>query len=236
MMRSWIYKNARPVIAASAIISFVTHATAITAWVIGTLPAPGLPQTSIANRVFFIPPPDRIPTQPGSRQALRYVKTDAPGLGTGDGPRMMGEARPVPTNDVSAGKPTESKDTVTADPVAPTVGKDSVYSILEVDTAVVRSTSSAAPAYPLKLLQTHVEGFVSAQYTVDTTGFADTTSFQVIQATHKEFIQAVKDALPYMRFSPAKIGSTRVRQQVQQQFSFKINDSTNAPARRRPPA
>jgi protein TonB len=213
----------------------ITHATAITAWVVGTLPGPGLPQTSFANHIFYIPPPDRLPTQPGSREALKYVKTDAPGVGVGDGPRLMGDARPVQSIDESAGKQVEAKDTVTAANVPQTVGKDSVFSVLEVDTAVVRSTSSAAPAYPLKLLQAHVQGYVNAQYTVDTTGFADTTSFIVMQATHKEFVQAVKDALPYMRFSPAKIGPTKVRQQVQQQFSFKITDTNTVTPKRRPP-
>jgi hypothetical protein len=235
-MRLWIRNTARTLVAASVTVSIVTHASVITGWVIGTLPAPGMPSTSIANHIFFIPPPDRVPTQPGSRQAIKYVKTDAPGVGTGEGPRMMGEARPTATNDETVGKPTESKDTVTAAPVAPTVGKDSVYSILDVDTAVVRSASSAAPAYPLKLLQTHVQGFVNAQYTVDTTGFADTTSFEVIEATHKDFVRAVKDALPYMRFTPAKIGPIKVRQRVQQQFSFKISDSGAVAPRRRPPA
>jgi hypothetical protein len=32
----------------------------------------------------------------------------------------------------------------------------------------------------------------------------------------------VRDALPYMRFSPAKIGSHKVRQLVQQSFTFRI--------------
>jgi protein TonB len=149
---------------------------------------------------------------------------------------MMGEARPVSSIDASAGKQVDAKDTVTAANVPQTVGKDSVFSVLEVDTAVVRSTSSAAPAYPLKLLQSHVQGYVNAQYTVDTTGFADTTSFIVMEATHKEFVQAVKDALPYMRFSPAKIGPMKVRQRVQQQFSFKIADTVSAAPKRRPPA
>lgn len=235
MIRSWIPKNAKALILASIAVSIVTHATAITAWVIGTLPAPGLPPTSFANHIFYIPPPDRLPTQPGSREAIKYVQTDAPGIGAGDGPRLMGDARPVASIDDSRGRAVETKDTVTAANVPPTVGTDSVFSVLEVDTAVVRSTSSAAPAYPLKLLQAHVQGYVNAQYTVDTTGFADTTSFIVMEATHKEFVQAVKDALPYMRFSPAKIGAIKVRQRVQQQFSFKISDTNTVAPKRRPP-
>jgi protein TonB len=100
--------------------------------------------------------------------------------------------------------------------------------VLDVDTAVVRTASSAAPAYPLKLLEQHIQGFVNAQYVVDTTGFADTTTFVVLQATHQDFIVAVRDALPYMRFEPAKIGRDKVRQLVQQQFSFRIADTATA--------
>jgi len=112
---------------------------------------------------------------------------------------------------------------------------DSVFSVLEVDTAVVRSASSAAPAYPLKLLTAHIMGSVSARYVVDTTGFADTASFEVMKSTNPEFTTAVREALPYMRFTPAKIGSVKVRQLVEQQFSFKITDTaTVAPPKKKP--
>ena len=74
----------------------------------------------------------------------------------------------------------------------------------------------------MDLLSKHVEGTVVARYIVDTTGFADTTSFEVIRSTNPEFIRSVRDALPYMRFSPAKIGSHKVRQLVEQPFTFRI--------------
>ena len=78
-------------------------------------------------------------------------------------------------------------------------------------------------------------GTVAARYVVDTTGFADTTSFEVLNSPNPEFIKAVKEALPYMRFSPAKIGSMKVRQLVEQQFSFKITDTTTAVAAKKKP-
>jgi len=109
-----------------------------------------------------------------------------------------------------------------------------VFSVLEVDTAVVRSASSAAPAYPLKLLTAHIMGSVSARYVVDTTGFADTASFEVMKSTNPEFTTAVREALPYMRFTPAKIGSVKVRQLVEQQFSFRITDTVTAPPKKKP--
>jgi len=79
---------------------------------------------------------------------------------------------------------------------------------------------------------------VNAQYIVDTTGFADTTSFIVLQSTNTEFTSAVRDVLPYMRFEPARIGLSKVRQLVQQQFTFKITEPVAAapakPAPRKP--
>lgn len=225
MMRSWFRNNARTLVLVSAVISVATHAAVIAAWVLGTLPAPELPRDAIANHVFYIPPPDRVVGREGNRESITYVKVDAPGLGSGEGARMMGEARPT-TADQTAGRATApSPDSVTAERAEPAAGRDSVFSVLEVDTAVARMASSAAPAYPLSLLKAHVEGYVNARYIVDTTGFADTASFVVLQATNPLFVTAVREALPFMRFQPAKIGAMKVKQLVQQQFSFKITDT-----------
>src|SRR5581483_5824005 len=182
-------------IISSATISIAAHAMLIGAWVVSTMPSAEMAPDSIANRVYYIPPPDRVPSQGGSRETVHYITLAKEGPGTGEGPRMMGEARPPITADTVVGD--QARDTVTAPQVEPTPGNDSVYSVLEVDSAVVRSASSAAPAYPIKLLESHTMGYVQAQYVVDTTGFADTTSFRVIKATHPDFITAVKEALPY---------------------------------------
>jgi len=235
MMRLWVnsYTKSTPVVT-SATLSLAAHAAIIAAWVVATLPAANVPTDSIANRVVFLPPPDRVPTAQSSAPGVRYIQLAPEGPGTGMGARMMGDARPV-TADQTVGN--KARDSVSAPAeVAPEPTQDSVFSILDVDTAVVRTANSAAPAYPLKLLTAHITGSVAAQYIVDTTGFADTASFVVIKATNPEFVAAVKEALPYMRFQPAKIGPMKVRQLVEQQFSFHINDTTTAaaPPKRRP--
>jgi len=221
-----------PVIS-SASLSVLAHAAIITAWVLGTLPRSDMPFDSVRREPIYLPPPDRAPSQGGSREAVHYVKLAPEGPGVGEGPRMMGDTRPPTTRDEIVGD--RSKDTVTSTPVPPSTGEDSVYSVLEVDVAVVRAANSAAPAYPLKLLQQHLSGSVAAQYIVDTTGFADTSSFQVLNTPRAEFIQAVKDVLPYMRFEPARIGKVKVRQLVEQQFSFKITDAETTAAKPRKP-
>lgn len=234
MMRLWFNSySVRVTLVGALVVSVVFHAATITAWVFATMPQPSVEQGSIANRVFFIPPPDRVPSPGGTGERVRYVTFGPEGPGSGEGARLMGDARPT-TVGQSLGRDTTAKDSVTMQPAVATP-RDSVFSVLEVDTAVVRLASSAAPAYPLTLLEQHIQGFVNAKYTVDTTGFADMSTFVVLDATHKEFADAVRDALPYMRFSPAKIGKTKVRQLVQQQFTFKINDtSTVTPKTKKP--
>lgn len=234
MMRLWVQSYTREQsMAGVGMMSAAVHALLIAAWVYGTLPAENVPEGSIANRVIYIPPPDRAPGGAPVREVVHYVHStmDGPGAGEGASARTMGDERPAPASDASIGRVPPAPDT--ADHAAeeePAGLADSVFSVLEVDTAVVRMANSAAPAYPLKLLEQRIMGSVQAQYIVDTTGFADTASFTVIYATHPEFAAAVKQALPHMRFMPAKVGSAKVRQLVEQQFSFKITDTTPATA------
>jgi hypothetical protein len=233
MMLLWAssYAKATPVMT-SATLSVVAHAVVIGAWVVATLPPPELPADSFANRTYpkYQPPPDRRPGQAGSRETVHYIDlASKEGPGAGDGPRTIGDEPPATlSKEIGRAAPA---DTVSSQATAPVAGDpDSVFSVLDVDTAVVRMANSAAPAYPLKLLEARVMGYVSARYIVDTTGFVDTASFSVVKATNPEFIDAVKDAMPYMRFTPAKMGSIKVRQLVEQQFTFKIDTTRVAGA------
>jgi protein TonB len=241
MMRLWVQSYSRgstvaPIVPIAA-MSGVVHAVVIALWVIATLPAAQVAPDSIANRVYFIPPPDKAPGGPGTtHEVVHYLSLE--GTPTGDGaPRVAGDAPPVPAENKVAVQP--QRDTTLAPaptPTPPPGNSDSVFTILDVDTAVVRSASSAAPAYPIKLLDAKITGSVLAQYIVDTTGFADTASFHVMKATNQGFVDAVREALPYMRFKPAKIGPMKVRQLVEQNFSFKINiDTAAAPGRIKKP-
>jgi hypothetical protein len=229
MMRSWANSDVTPALRwSSASFSAVFHVVTIAAWVVATLPPAGLLTKAFENRAIpvYRPPPDRVPTQPGSRAAIRYIDLATSPVGFGDGAHGFGNAKPTRFIRDSVAR---GRDSITAPEAPQTAGPDSVYSVLDVDIAAVRTASSAAPAYPLKLLEKHVQGFVNAQYVVDTTGFADTTSFVVLQSTNSEFTTAVRDVLPYMRFEPARLGVAKVRQLVQQQFTFKINEAAALP-------
>lgn len=77
--------------------------------------------------------------------------------------------------------------------------------------------------YPESMRTSGEEGEVMAQFVVNENGRVETGTFKVLTSAGSAFTQAVKDALPRMRFRPAQIGSTNVAQVVQQAFLFKLN-------------
>ena len=82
---------------------------------------------------------------------------------------------------------------------------------------------SAAPAYPPELLGEGIEGYVIVRYVVGSDGRADSSSLAVLTTTHRGFADAVRAALPYMRFTPARVDGRPVRQLVEQPFRFQIH-------------
>ena len=48
-------------------------------------------------------------------------------------------------------------------------------------------------------------------------------TFKVLKATNDLFANAVRSALPNMRFYPAEVGGKKVKQLVQQSFQFKLD-------------
>jgi hypothetical protein len=237
MMRLWFSSYVRrSSVLPEATLSGAAHVVVIALWVFATLPAIQVAEDSISNRLYYIPPPDKLPGGPAAavHEVVHFVSVTGKGQGeeVGQGTRAQGNAAPS-VADKNTGR--MERDTVldpapVTAPPPPPGREDSIFTVIDVDTAVVRSANSAAPAYPLKLLEAHVTGAVSAQYVVDTTGFADTASFRILKASNPGFIDAVRDALPYMRFRPAKIGAMKVRQLVEQTFTFKIADTVVAVA------
>lgn len=92
----------------------------------------------------------------------------------------------------------------------------------QVEKPVAQAPGSPGPRYPDILRGNGIEGEVIAQFIVDTTGRAEPSSFKVLKTTHELFAEAVRTALPKMRFIPAELGGRKVKQLVQQPFSFTI--------------
>ncbi|HEY4216502.1 MAG TPA: hypothetical protein VGM67_05160 [Gemmatimonadaceae bacterium] len=228
MMRLWLDSYARRsfIVVSSATISIVAHSILIGSWVFATLPPPGMPIDGMANRTYpeYVPPPDQHPGFSGSHESVHYIALAEVGPGVGEGAHKVGDERATMTDPTIGPAPIDSTPTPAAPPPPPGE-EDSVFTVIDVDSAVARAANSAAPEYPPKLLASHVMGFVATRYVVDTTGLADTASFVVLESTNPGFVTAVRNALPGMRFKPAKIGPLKVRQLVEQTFSFRIDDS-----------
>jgi protein TonB len=66
---------------------------------------------------------------------------------------------------------------------------------------------------------------VLAQFVVDTTGRYESGTFKVLKSSNEQFTNAVKSALPRMKFYPAEVGGRKVKQLVQQPFTFSLQKS-----------
>lgn len=226
MMRLWVesYSRSTPV-SSSATISVVTHVLLIGAAIASTTRPANLAADWIENRAYYLPPPNREPSQAGSRETIKYIALAPEGLGAGYGP--VGGEGPAIVQDPSEKIGDLGRDLTNSESQPTLGGNDSVFTQLEVDSIVARYPGSAAPAYPIEMLKQGVQGSVTTQYVVDTTGFADTTSLRILRTTNPDFTEAVRAALPLMRFFPAKVGDKKVRQLVEQEFSFKIEQAAN---------
>jgi protein TonB len=103
------------------------------------------------------------------------------------------------------------------------IGSDATtYYSSQVEMRARLDSRSPTPPYPETLRGAGIEGEVDAQFVVDTSGKADVASFRIVQSTNELFSASVRSTLPRMRFLPAEIGGRKVRQLVEQPFSFSI--------------
>jgi TonB family C-terminal domain len=226
-MRLWIHSYTSTTAAApSAVLSVAAHVVLIGAAVYGTGVQSRELVEQISQRIYYLPPPDRMPASDAVRERIQYVDV-------GNGARTRGEVKPEGTlpglpkpAENAGGRGAPGADPVDQQSQFPTASDDSVYSILNVEESAVRSEGSAAPIYPPELIANGVEGAVVTTFVIDTTGRADTTTIDIVQSSHPLFVASVRTAIPGMRFSPAMVQGRRVRQVVEQRFQFRITPPT----------
>lgn len=211
-----------------AVVSVAAHVALVGAAVAATLPRDKGERADDPSSIPFVKyllPPDHAPS-PGIRQeTIHWVPIGSQGGGNEGTAIADAASKSVLAPALAGSRPDQGgkSEPVVPDLKAPDVSD--VMTVLDVDSAVTRYDDSAAPAYPPKMLSARLEGSAAVQFIVDTTGFPDTTSFRVLEATQPDFARAVREALPHMRFRPAVAQHHKVRQLVQQLFRFKI-DST----------
>lgn len=180
-------------------------------------PPPGQP-SALDRLVVFLVPPDRTPS-PGEEPTGMTWGTVAAAERQGGGTAAEVEGG---TEQIAARGEVPLLDSEALNAVPQSMEAEDAYTVLEVDSMVVRDPTSAAPEYPEHLRTQGIEGSAFVRYVVDTLGRVDTLTYRVVRTTHPDFAVAVRRALPYMRFRPALHGSRRVRQLVEQNFNFKL--------------
>lgn len=213
----------------SMIPSIAFHAGVIFLAVRATANAALAPATSPQESplVYFPPRPPAMPSAPahGSSSARpnpqQLPRTDIPTLSFTVGqipPALPARSQGLPTVDefrsgglptVGWGNPGES-------------GATSVLRGDEVDRQVEPLGGGPRPDYPDALRAASVGGTVVAEFVVDTSGRPEPASFHTIRADDPRFVTAVRAAVLRARFRPAEAAGRRVRQLVQEPFTFAI--------------
>jgi protein TonB len=177
---------------------------------------PGAVDTSAGRLLpaLYLYAPDRRPAVP---KEVRIPIPAPPGIpkaasGPVTAPELPGNSPPTPP----------ARQEGLAIPGLNEASFDSVFAALEVDSEVVRYEWSTAPAYPDSLRREGTEGYVEAEFVVDTTGRVDLSTIRILHSSHSEFATSVRIALAGMAFRPAWRGFRKVRQLVGQRFAFRI--------------
>ena len=103
------------------------------------------------------------------------------------------------------------------------ISADQPYFEFQVEKQVRQVPGTGNLRYPDSLRKANVEGEVLAQFVVGADGKYEDGSFKVLRSDHALFSQAIAAALPNMVFTPAEVGGAKVKQVVQQPFTFAMS-------------
>lgn len=138
-------------------------------------------------------------------------------------PRPTQQPTPAPAPPIEEASASDlANANVTGLAVGGTPSDRDAYYDYEVGIAAATLGGGIRPRYPEALRQSRVEGRVEVEFVVDERGRVDMRTVKVVESTHDLFTAAVRNALGGMRFSPAKVGGTPVRQYVRLPVIFKL--------------
>ncbi len=213
--------------AAGAIVSVATHTVLIAAALYATAQArvqPSAPGETVRT-VYF--PPSRNPrsdVRPTTRTHQPLVK--APSL-TFVPPRIDISVPRIDVTDVVS-RPGDFSSAPMASVGSSSGGEpggspgDAHFRADQVEKQVAVVPGSAPPRYPEVLRNSGVEGRVIAEFVVDQHGRVEDGSVRFAHSDNPLFDDAVRVALRRMRFIPAEVGGTKVKQLVQMPFVFTL--------------
>lgn len=199
-------------------VSVVLHAAIALALIGGAgqtiLQSAPVSESIISSALRYLLPPDS-PGTAANEPAARWSSMQA-GQPLPADPNVYNATRVPPQGTT---KP-EPQDASATQPLEEAAAAQNAFTLQEVDTGAVRDPNSAVPAYPRLLQAQGIEGMAVVRFVVDSTGLADLRTFIVMETNHRLFADAVRDALPRMKFHPATVGPRKVRQMVEIPFGF----------------
>jgi len=234
LLESRVAKSGRPVLEAA--LSAGVHLAIVVGlvWLAGPALERQLGFSDAEHNTEFLFPKIRGSATP--EEHLTFLATggevSGPGAAADGTLQRPDRAGPGRMQMASAALPENSTPDSESEPRTP----DNAYNLLDVDSAAVRDPTSAAPEYPPLLMTKGIEGSATMRFVVDSTGVIDMGTVLVLESTHPAFTQAVRDAMPRMRFRAARVGPTAVRQLAEQLFRFEIRRVVSAaegPAKKR---
>lgn len=212
-----------------AAASAVAHAVAIAIAAAATRHAAASPasRTNDTTLVYHAPPPaiaherlaDGVRTAGPTSSARPPRPGDSP---VGPGRISVDLTITVPTLGTAAAAATEPIErSPRGGGGAAAAGPDGAYRVVE--RAATPLPGAPLARYPETLRQLAVEGEALLRFVVDSTGRVEPASVVTVRASHPPFADAARRALLATRFSPAEVGGRRVRQLVEQSFSFALD-------------
>ena len=211
-------KEPRPVL--GAVVSAIVHASIVAVLVVGGPRLVRHISDEFSQKLLFLVPVDRGAPTPVEHLTYLAYGGGSSAQGVVQGAKTVIDPRNAYALKQFSAAPVRTEES--AKVVSEPQNAENAYSIVEVDSAAVRDSMSAAPLYPGVMMSKGIEGFAAMRFVVDSTGLIDMGTVELIQGTHAEFVKAVREAMPRMRFRPAKMGALAVRQLAEQLFKFEI--------------
>lgn len=212
-------------------ISLLVHATIITAAVIVTTQTV-VQDEPYENRVVPVfapiapspqpaaPTPTRAPMTTAAPE-VPSVPVEVPVVPIDVPTGIPTDVPPAPMTGSGVGDPNALPSTAPGLPVGLPSG-DAPLDADAVDVPVRMRANSPLPRYPDILRQSGVPGLVRVRFVVGADGRVEMNTVEIVEQSHAAFGQAVRNVLPRLRFTPARVGTRAVRQLVEIPFGFEM--------------
>jgi TonB family protein len=98
---------------------------------------------------------------------------------------------------------------------------DSIYTTYQVDKQATLA-KRRSPEYPEALRRRHIQGEVTVQFVVDTSGLVDSTTITITSSTNPLFAASARKAVKRSKFVSAERNGKKVKEIVDMKFTFTI--------------